>query len=232
MTTFQEKTLTCPVCSSDVRAFEITSTNQMGQDTDFCPRTAGFHAVPLVISACRSCGYAGYASVFEERELSSDQKAAFHEARIPDVLIPLEARLNDIRSDHAYLLAAATARHFREPYEDVANLLLRASWCLRIDGRSGDAVAAHKYRSEAISEFIRAFDVPDAEPEHRRAWTYFVAELSRREGDFPAAAVWFSRFIDDPPAEREWVEAAKTLLSRANAGDASNLGFEDLGNRA
>ena len=114
-------------------------------------------------------------------------------------------------------------------HEDVANLLLRASWCLRIDGRSGDTVAASRYRTDAISEFMKALAANQGTvAENRRSWIYLVAEISRREGDFAAAALWFGKFFDDPPAERDWVEAAKTLLLRADAGDASNIGFEEI----
>lgn len=230
MTTFRETTLTCPACFSEVPAFEITSTNQVGQDTDFCPRTMGFHTVPMVVSTCRGCGYSGYADDFEDKTLDDGERERFLEARVQDGLIPLEARLRSIQADHSYYLAFLTAKHFKSSHEDLADLLLRAYWCLRIDDlRPNDTVAASKYRTAAIGEFLMAIiESRDASIEDRRSWVYLVAELSRREGDFERAVEYYDRFLADPPPERAWSTAATALKELALVGDSSNLGFEEI----
>lgn len=229
MTTFSETNLECPVCGENVAARVVHSTNQMGQDTDFCPVTMGFHAVPLVIRACSNCGYAGYDSDFHDRDYAPDERMAFINARVGDGLIPLEARLDDLSPDHAYYLAFLTRRHFGAPPADLGDLLLKASWCLRLDGgRPRDDVAASRYRREAIREFecaLRAEETPEGE---RRTYRYLVAELHRREGEFEEAAAGFDRFIEDPPDEPSWTRAAIGLKRRSRARDAANYTFEEI----
>ncbi|MHC4780781.1 MAG: DUF2225 domain-containing protein, partial [Planctomycetota bacterium] len=157
MTSFGETSFDCPICEEQVEAKVLYSTNQMGQDTDFCPITMGFHAVPLVVEACRNCGYSGYTEDFEDAEFTMEEKIGFIDARVPDGLIPLEARLDDLSPDHVYYLAYMTRRHFGGKPHELADLLLRASWCLRLDGgRPRDDVAASRYRREAIREFRKA----------------------------------------------------------------------------
>ena len=229
MTTFGEISFDCPICGEPVTGMEIHSTNQMDRDTDFCPVTVGFHAVPLEVLACRNCGYAGTSVEFRDKDFAPDQRARFVSARICDGLIPLEARLHALSPDHMYYLAFLTAAHFGAPAAELGDSLLRASWCVRLPGgRPGDDVAASRYRREAVREFLRALETPGLEPGGRRSYTYLVAELLRREGDFENAAPHFERFLADPPEEPEWARAAKTLLDLCRSGDSGNRTFREL----
>ncbi|MHC5038896.1 MAG: DUF2225 domain-containing protein [Planctomycetota bacterium] len=229
MTTFGEAIFECPICGEKVPGKILHSTNQMGQDTDFCPVTVGFHAVPLLVHACRNCGYAGYTSDFEEKSFKPEVKIAFLGANIAEGLIPLEARLDDLSPDHFYYLAAHTARHFKAAPEQLGDLLLRASWCLRLEGgRPQDEVAASRYRREAIQEFHRALESGTAEPGLRRTFIYLLAELNRREGNFEEAEKFFKRFLEEPIDDPEWVTAAVGLRQRCQAKDASNFTFEEV----
>lgn len=228
MTTFQERTYTCPICEEDVAGTVVTSTNRMGQHTDFCPVTAGFNAVPLSILACTNCGYAGYADDFEEGEYSPREKLDFMNAGIPEGLIPLEARLDRLDPDHCYYLACLTRRHFGADASLQGDLLLRAYWCLRLEGgRPRDETAASRYRREAIDRFEEALTEAET-PERRRELLYLRAELQRREGRFEEAHAGFTRFLDDPPPERDWKRAAEVLRLRAAAQDPSDLTFEQI----
>ncbi|MHC4597510.1 MAG: DUF2225 domain-containing protein [Planctomycetota bacterium] len=229
MTTFGETTYRCPICEEEVPARVLHSTNQMGQDTDLCPITMGFHAVPLLVNACLNCGYAGYGEDFEGKNLSPEEKVRFLDARIPDGLIPLEARLDDLSPDHVYYLAYLTRRQFRSTPAELADLLLRASWCLRLDGgRPSDDVAASRYRRQAIREFGKALRTPETDEASRKAYRYLLGELNRREGDFEQAQAHFTSFLEAPPGEKEWTRAASALLERARKGDTSHLSFQDV----
>jgi hypothetical protein len=229
MTTFGEVAYECPVCGEPVPGVEIHSTNQMDRDTDFCPVTAGLHAVPLVIHACRNCGYAGYGRDFEDRSFDPVQKTRFVAARIPDGLIPLEARLKDLSADHSYYLAYLTRVHFGAPPAELGDLLLRASWCLRLPGgRPEDDVAASRYRREALREFRRALASPGPDVETRRTHAFLVAELLRRQGEFQEAEEAFARFRTDPPEDPEWIQTARALEAACRQHDAGNHTFREL----
>ncbi len=229
MTLFQEKTYTCPICEEEVPGADLQSTNQVGQYTDFCPITMGFHAVPLVIQACRNCGYAGYAFDFEGRSFTPAEKLAFLDAKIPEGLIPLEARLETLEPDHEYYLACLTRRYFGAPAQELGDLLLKASWCLRLEGgRPNDDVAASRYRREAIREFECALRTKEGDDDRKREILYLLAELNRRQGDFERAETFFSAFLDDPPPEKEWTRAARVLLETSRAGDAADHTFEEV----
>jgi uncharacterized protein (DUF2225 family) len=187
MTTFGETTYECPICGEGVPAMVLHSTNQMGQDTDFCPVTMGFHAVPLVIHACENCGYAGYDEEFQEREFPPEERVRFLDANVAEGLLPLEARLDNLDADHRYYLAYLTRRHFGGTAEELADFLLRASWCLRLEGgRPRDDTAASRYRREAMREYALANDKAGEGEDRRRTFLYLVAELRRREGEFDA----------------------------------------------
>jgi len=229
MTTFGETVFECPVCEEEVPGKVLHSTNQMGQDSDFCPVTMGVHAVPLVINACGNCGYAGYGSDFSGPEFTPQEKISFLSARIHEGLIPLEARLDHLSSDHAYYLAYLTRRHFKAPPEELGDLLLKASWCLRLDGgRPRDETASSRYRREAIREFRRAVEDPAKGAEEQRTFLYLVGELHRREGEFDEAVQAFTRFLEDPPDDVQWTRAAIGLKQRCGACDRSNFTFEEI----
>ena len=64
--------------------------------------------------------------------------------------------------------------------------------------------------------------------EERRTFLFLVGELLRREGEFEEAREEFTRFLEDPPEEVQWMRAAIGLMQRCRARDRSNFTFEEI----
>ncbi len=219
MTTWFPVSFACPACGTTMEASEIGSTNVVGRDSDLMPHTAGMHAALLAVAACR-CGYADYVGRMRETRLTPAQKHAFLESERPEIADAPPAH-------RRFELAERTRSILGDGSRALGDLLLHASWCLRLEGVA-DAALEAGYRSRALAHFSRALADVDMPRENRRATLYLVGELSRLLGRFDDALRAFDPVLADDATDADLRRLAEAVRARAEARDAKLYSVADL----
>lgn len=203
MTTFIKKQVECPVCSQITTVTLLTSTNYMGQYSDFHRITAGFAPLPLLMNTCPVCGYSGSVEDFEKPEnLTPELKQKILHHIQPIVKnAPLDggrryeifALIQELNGADSWLMG---------------NLYLRAAWAAMDSGSMKEA----DYRRVAISFFQKALNDNKVPPDQVAPITYLIGELYRRVGERDAATAWFNRVIERARKEADWKPMAEIAL--------------------
>lgn len=225
MTTFHEESIPCPSCAAEVHAVVVTSTNAMGGESDLMPLTSGMHAVPLLVAACE-CGYADYAGRFSSTTLTANQRHRLLESDLPHFFAPGR----DIPGYRRYELAVRARAILGDGPFDLANLMLRASWCVRIEGeaRPESLALEEYYRRGAIGLYRRAIAESELKPEDRATSLYLVAELSRLVGEFASAVRGFDLCLADGGIDEKFLRVVRELRRRAERLDRAVAPFSEL----
>jgi len=218
----------CPVCSYRSKIRELGGGFAVGQDSDLLVRMEGKHLIQAAIHTCLRCRYSGYAEDFTLTLRKSVAERFLAEVspklRKCEFLIPHP----DLQYYWSYLCLALRSRSDRE----LGMRLLRAYWCLRLPP-SRDLLPqevdrrSKRYLTGAIHHLCR-----DSQEMRSPVQTYLIAELSRRNGEFPAAVGHFKRFLEmargPGPVPAYLRLAARKLLRTAEQGDRRSRTMEEI----
>jgi uncharacterized protein len=201
MTTLQQVELQCPICETRFRSQSVVSTNSFGgKRTDFHERAAGTQPLPYLIHTCNRCGFSG-----ADRDFSDDAEISpILKERVWNELAPAIAT-GTLTGSEKYEAAAKVAEWQALEPRQIADLLLRASWCC-VD--EGDTEAERFFRRKAAWKFEESLESYDAiGREERAVLTYLVGELWRRVGDTARATTWLNRVASElvDPSTQQWV---------------------------
>jgi hypothetical protein len=223
----------CPACATRLRLREVGSGFALGQDSDLLVRMRGKHVVQAEIHTCAKCHFSGYAADFLRTLPDADAERFLHE--ISPSLLPLVPPPNATEVPYAstplpdvqYYWAYQTARALRSSPLEQAERLVRAYWCLRMPPSSSLEPMYHRtvrklYLKSAIQK-IRLGLGPFVAPH----WTYLLAELCRRNGNFRLAAGYFRQFLSEQGAPYLY-QAATRLLRLCSERVSTELGMEEV----
>lgn len=203
MTTFFKTDEKCPVCQSDVSVTHLSSTNYMGQHSDFHRLTMGFAPLPLAMNTCPQCGYSGSADAFAEPTAISDtfKQQIFEHLQSIVLSQPLTA-------GRRYELFALQQELSGASAQEMADYYLRASWAARDEGDPRESA----YQRYAIGFFEQALASDDMNEADEGPITYLIGELHRRLGETDDAHQWFTRVIDHARTDPSWQRVADLAL--------------------
>ena len=191
MTTLITIRLTCPVCGTTFSSQAIGSTNQVGQDTDFRPHTAGLDPLPHYVHVCPNCFFAAFQGDFEKVEERVRQFVLSGKLR-PEEIVGAEP-VGALKGSTKYLLAARCYEHdSRATNLRLADLYLRASWCARQEGRKQ---RERECQTEAVLRFEKAVDEGEVAEDQLQVTLYLIGELYRRLGLFELAVQFFDEAL-------------------------------------
>jgi uncharacterized protein (DUF2225 family) len=190
MTTFESVTLTCPLCTHEVQARVLMSTNFMGSTTDLHSITSGYNPLEFMIHTCQHCGFTGSEPAFSG---NIDPKVA----QQIDQQIKPHVGDERLKADARWGFAARIAEWRGHHPEEIGQLYLNAAWCAE------ELEKEHFYRRKAADWFEQALAVGVKD---RPVILYLIGELYRRVGDKSVADEWFDAAINEaeghPDAER------------------------------
>lgn len=203
MTTFFKSNELCPVCQHSVTVTHLSSTNYMGQHSDFHRLTMGFSPLPLLMNTCPQCGYSGSAKDFSEPEAISD---TFKQQIIENLQSIVTSQ--PLTAGRRYeLFALQQEIKGAEPHE-LADYYLRASWAARDEGDPREAV----YQQFAAQLFQKALETGEMNEADIGPVTYLIGELNRRLGHVDEAHRWFTRVIEHAQQDESWLRLAELAL--------------------
>ncbi len=203
MTTLRQIELSCPICGNSFQSQAVVSTNAFGgKRTDFHERAAGTQPLAYLVHMCSECGYSGV-----ERDFTSvTDVSPLVKEHVLNELAPT-APIN-VTGSGKYEAAAKVAEWQGVEPRQIADFLLRASWCC-VD--EGDIEAERYFRRLAAWSFEQALSSYDGvSVEERAVLTYLVGELWRRVGDLRQSRDWFDRVSDEivDAEAQHWILAA------------------------
>lgn len=206
MTTLSEIQIQCPVCSRFFKTEIVTSTNQMGQFSDFKPVVGGVFPYPFFVHTCPSCGFSGY-----EEEFKQNYQALFKEKARAHLSGKVAGK--KVSGSDKYLLAAWCAEQLKRKKMEIADLYLRAAWCAEDEK---DEKKEREAREKAAALFEKALSAGEVADQQRAAITYLIGELKRRIGKTEEAAVWFDKVKSEVQDSKKqaWVIAAAKQQKR------------------
>ncbi len=219
----------CPICNYRIKLRELGSGFATGQDSDLLIRMKGRHIIQAAIHTCLRCKYSGYPEDFNVTLRRSVAERFLAELsptlRGSETPVPLP----DLQYYWSYLCA-----QFRSlPELELGLRLLRASWCLRLppsrDLPPPEIQKRQKLYLTGAIHHLRGDDRWNGPP----VILYLLAELSRRNGEFPMAVGYFKRFLDrsvrEPTAVPKYLRlAAMKLLRNAEQGHGQNRTMEEI----
>jgi uncharacterized protein (DUF2225 family) len=203
---------TCQLCGEGFTADLLGSTNSFGAvDADLREHPIGDDPVKYLIACCPRCGYTAYD---HEEVLSPRERAT------------VGAYLRSLpRTDYGsprhppsnrYALLVNILRLRGAPAGAVALAALRGAW---MADDEGNEKRANEMRRESIHWHRKALREGEIPADEAPRAAYLVAELSRRVGDFDAAARWFASV--NAAAGSGLAELATAQAARARARDSS-----------
>lgn len=209
----------CPVCGNPVNnhaAEELYTVDVV--ESDFRVRTLDDDILDNWLVFCHHCYYVTHdftliperASEMREIVESDEYRARFTDAN-PTTMELFEHFL--------YLLkkAEASPMVFADTY-------LRISWLFDDDG---DSESAKKYREEAVKHFAKSLLIDDPDDKERSLIYYYIAELSRRNGDFIRAKKALLKMDMNQKMFRRLFEFQSELI-RGHNGNAALMPREDI----
>jgi uncharacterized protein (DUF2225 family) len=204
MTSFITRESVCPVCVCTVEITVLTSTNYVGQHSDFHRITMGYAPLPLMMNTCSMCGYSGFTDDF------ANPASLTPELRTK-ILASLRHIVGDVPLDagRRYELYALQQELAGADAWQMAHHYLRAAWAARDDGSPNEP----NYQHFALDFFETALTANLVPPDQLPSITYLIGELYRRVGDTAAAATWFNTVIERAQSQPDWNNFA-TLAQR------------------
>lgn len=227
----------CPMCQSRLEVREVGGGCVVGQDSDLLLRMHGDHIIEAEIHCCPKCLFSGSAADFTGTDVSPEDVTRFAEETQPQLADVLEARPAREKSFDAkitvwphqqYHLSALAADFLGLPAREIGLRMVRAYWCLRLAPGSHLpkrtlARLRKTYLNQAIA-FLRKSLRHETDP----SFTYLVAELCRRNGNFIRAQNYFSRYLERSGTPEYLRDAARRLAQLARDGDSSHRRLEEL----
>ena len=227
MATLDDIDLSCPVCESEFRSRRISSTDSVGQDTDFRPLIVGVDPQRHYVHVCPQCRFAAFEGDYGDipEPVRSFVARGAHE---PEDVLRDEPAPSDLSGSTRYLLAARCYSHDDRASElRLADLYLRASWCARQEGRSEREREA---QIEAVLLFEKAVEAGEVADDQQRTILYLVGELYRRIGRHEFAGALFDSALAAPEgADADGrIEALIRRQKRAaQDGETANMQIDD-----
>ncbi|MFN7130492.1 MAG: DUF2225 domain-containing protein [Myxococcales bacterium] len=229
---FQTLGLRCPVCSTEFTS-EIPLAGMLeARDTDFRPRYVGPDPLAALIQTCPTCRYTAYPRGFERHAADDDDELTLSgegpwDRPAPEFPVPEEEDLEALRR---WIRRGELVRGIaedREPYgaeryllgarcydflndDDalaLADYYLRGAWCARA---TGERDLERRCLREALQKVQAVLDEGNVSDTKKARFTYLLAELNRRVGEFARAVDLFGQveaLVD--PDEREGATLAQ-----------------------
>lgn len=190
--TFWQKQLVCPVCSSEMLAQRVRQGAYEAEkrDPDFCVWYKGVNPVLYSIDVCPSCNYAATPEDFAGLDKRTAQRLQdqfergsgddeFSGLMTPDLAVK------------AHLLAINAYRMIAGSEGKIAGLYLRAAWICR---QKDDNDEEMEYLNLSIENYMAAFESSRKLPEKlgEIGVAYLIGECNRRLGNIKEAIKWFN----------------------------------------
>lgn len=171
--TFREREFTCPIDGEKFRTSLAASGTSYGRFLDLKP--FGPTAAPWPLAKCPSTGFVLYKETFSEGEI----------ARLREYVGSDEYK--GLKSDHSsYYLAAKLRTHLGEKPNQLAYMLLQATW----EAKSGEQY--RQYAAAALEAYKLALAEPYADQQRWISDQLVAGELERRLEQFDSSK---SRFV-------------------------------------
>ena len=216
--------VTCPVCDTVFASTSIAAANQIGQDTDFRPRTLGADAVPHYVHVCPYCGFAAFEGDFDSVQDSvRDHVLGGGPQQHP---IFAEEDPTALSGSSKYLLAAECYEHdSRATQMRLGDLCLRASWCARQEGKLS---REQECRVAAILHFEEALARGEVGPEQEITMLYLTGELYRRLGRYELAVTVLQQAAEaiDEETESRLLDLIRRQREAALRHESGNMVIE------
>lgn len=198
MTTIDDESINCPCCNEEVKICHLTSTNYLGQYTDFHSHTIGYAPTPILMNTCPNCGFSGYAQDFEsplDENLKSQIRSVISPLRLVETLnagrrYELYAKIRELAGDNVWQLG---------------NDYLTGAWAAFDEGTANEA----HLRRLAIDHFREALAQNLVPVEQEATISYLIGELYRRIGELDAAHTWFNKVILRAETDESWQKMAQ-----------------------
>lgn len=219
---------TCPVCGAHPQGKKQGGVPVGGdKETDFMPLPQGGGLFERILT-CVSCGYSGFPEDYQKNFKNSQKKEFIAWDPFMQLGISGEER-SSLTPDQKFHLGYLSKKFFGEKDASLGEMLLHASWAVKyIPEERRDHERASFFRKAAIGHFKRAAEDPKVQKHDRMTFYYLVAELSRREGLFDQAVIFFDRFLSLPSSNKEWMRSAVRLLELSMNQDASSKRFSEF----
>lgn len=190
--TFWQKDLSCPVCSTKVTVQKVRqgSYEVEKRDPDFCVWYKGVNPVFYSVHVCPSCNYASTAEEFDKLDRRTAQRFQ-GEYKIGSGTDEFSGLISPELAIKAHLLAIDTFKKLPGSEGKIAGLYLRVAWICR---QKGEQEEETKYLQMSIDNYKTAFETARKLPEKlgEIGVAYLIGELSRRLGDKKEAIRWFN----------------------------------------
>lgn len=214
-----ENIVLCPVCGNPVNnhaAEELYTVDVV--ESDFRVHTLDDDILDNWLVFCHHCYYVTHdftliperVSAMREIVESDEYRARFTDSN-PTTM--------ELFEHYLYLLkkAEASPMVFADTY-------LRISWLYEDDG---DSESAKSYREEAVKHFAKSLLIDDPDDRERSLIYYYIAELSRRNGDFVRAKKSLYKMDMNQKMFRRLFEFQSVLI-RGHNGNAALMPREDI----
>jgi uncharacterized protein (DUF2225 family) len=219
-TTLGQSDFSCAFCGQTFTDKIIRSTNVMGRDAEFRPRTMGLDPLPYYVHACPHCGFASRSEAVQLSEAERRDIGKFLAAY-------RESHTGGVSGAGKYEVLANIYILRKFPADKIAYAFQQAAW---LADDSADDAAARRYRAATLEYLVKTLEDPAVEAKKLPILTYLAGELNRRLGRFDEALRWFARVKPDGPNLQELVAQQTQLAKKQDAGPDRVSAF-DRGSR-
>jgi uncharacterized protein len=204
-----QQEITCGFCGKKFKDNVLLSPDVMNTES----RTY-FGKEDTLHYLCHSCPHCGFTEYDHGVTLNDEEKAG-----IKGFLTNYgkDHQYNNLSAIEKYEIIANIASIRKQPLLIVASLYQRAAW-MADDAK--DAASGKKFRTEAISSYVKALEKKEIDEKKVPATTYLVGELNRRAGNFNEALKWFDRVKPDNPRLKVLISQQRDLALKKNADEA------------
>ncbi|MBZ4664330.1 MAG: hypothetical protein JG776_2048 [Caloramator sp.] len=213
-----EKTILCPVCSTEFKSKALRNgkTRRVGSDTDLMPIYQGPNPLFYDVHICPSCGYSALNQYFEKVKqeqallIKSVITPKFRPKNYPEVY-------DENIAIERYKLALLNAVVKKAKSSEKAFICLKIAWMYRLLQNNSEE---RKFLEQAYVGFKESFET-EAFPicsMDNYTLSYLIGELARRLGDNDEALLWFSKVIVTPgvnPRLKEMARDQKDLIKES-----------------